>query len=146
MQHKTLEDLQRVAAVYPDQSPPAMTRSGRLERWAELLEREPDRRLGTLPGTEYQPSDTQATMRSIGSPLSVAFEDTILRAEGLTSDTYGEAKRFFELTDRQLHNIVCYCHYGLTMTAETAARHVRAAIDGSGNPGMFARLREAIVS
>ena len=140
MQHKTLEQLQRIAAVYPDQTRPAMTRSGRLERWAELLEREPSRRLGTLPGTEYQSSDTRDTMRSIGSPLSVAFEDPVLRAEGLTSDTYGEAKRFFELTDRQLHNIVCYCHHGVTMTAETAARHVRAASE----PGMFARLLEAI--
>ena len=144
MQHKTLEDLQRVAAVYPDQTRPAMTRIQRLERWAELLECEPGRRLGALHGTEYQPSETRATMRSIGSPLSVAFEDPILRAEGLTGDNYGEAKRFFELTDRQLHNIVCYCHHGMTMTAETAARHVRAAVDGSGNPGMFARLREAI--
>ena len=144
MQHKTLEDLQRVAAIYPDQIQPAMTRSQRLQRWAELLEREPGRRLGALHGTEYQPSDTRDTMRSINSPLSVAFEDPVLRAEGLTGDNYGEAKRFFDLTDRQLHNIVCYCHHGMTMTAETAARHVRAAIDGSGNPGMFARLREAI--
>jgi hypothetical protein len=144
MQHKTLEDLQRVAAIYPDQTHPAMTRSQRLQRWAELLEREPGQRLGTMHGTEYQPSDTRDTMRSIGSPLSVAFEDTVLRAEGLTGDNYGEAKRFFDLTNRQLHNIVCYCHHGVTMTAETAARHVRAAIDGSGNPGMFARLREAI--
>lgn len=145
MQHKTPEQLQRIASVYPDQTRPAMTRSGRLERWAELLERQPTRRLGTLPGTEYQPSDTRDTMRSIGSPLSVAFEDPVLRAEGLTSDTYGEAKRFFELADRQLHNIICYCHHGVAMTAETAAHHVRAAIDGSGNSGMFARLREAIV-
>jgi hypothetical protein len=141
MQHKTLEDLQRVAAVYPDQSSPAMTRSGRLQRWAELLEREPSRRLGALHGTEYQPGDIRDMMRSIGSPLSVAFEDPVLRAEGLTGDNYGEAKRFFELTDRQLHNIVCYCHHGMTMTAETAARQVRAAIGGSGNPGMFAWLR-----
>jgi hypothetical protein len=145
MQHKTLEELQRIAVVYPD-ARPAMPRSERLQRWAELLEREPGRPLGTLPGTEYQPSDTRDTMRRIGSPLSMAYEDPVLRAEGLTSDTYGEAKRFFELTDRQLHNIVCYCHHGVSMTAGTAARHIRAAIDGSGNPGMFARLREAISS
>jgi hypothetical protein len=79
MQHKTLEDLQRVAAVFPDQTRPAMTRSQRLERWAELLEREPNRRLNALTGTEYQPSDTRATMRSSDSPLSVAFDDPVLR-------------------------------------------------------------------
>jgi len=48
-----------------------MTRSQRLQRWAELLEREPGRCLGTMHGTEYQPSETRAAMRSIGSPLSV---------------------------------------------------------------------------
>jgi hypothetical protein len=145
MQHKTLEDLQRVAAVFPDQTRPAMTRSQRLERWAELLEREPNRRLNALTGTEYQPSDTRATMRSSDSPLSVAFDDPVLRAEGLTGDDYGEAKRFFELSDRQLHNIVCYCHHGMTMTADTAARHVRAAIDGWGNSGPLAWFGGAFV-
>ena len=121
MQHKTLEQLQQIDVVYPDQTRPAMTRKGRLERWAELLEREPGRRLGTLPGTEYQSEDMRETMRSIGSPLSVAFEDPVFRAEGLTSDTYGDAKRFFQLSDWQLHNIVCYCHHGVTMTAGTMA-------------------------
>ena len=79
-------------------------------------------------------------MRSSGSPLWVAFEDPVLRAEGLTSDTYGEAKRFFELTDRQLHNIVCYCHHGVTMTAETTARHVWAASEPEHLPGCWKRL------
>ena len=83
-------------------------------------------------------------MRSIGSPLSVAFEDPVLRAEGLTSDTYGDAKRFFQLSDWQLHNIVCYCHHGVTMTAGTAARHVRAVADGSRSRGLFALLRQVM--
>src|SRR5215207_333980 len=106
MQHKTQEQLQRVAAVYPNQARPAMTRSERLERWVELLDREPGQRLSTLSGTEYQRSDARDKMRSVDSPLSVAFEDSVLRAEGLAGDTYGDAQRFFELTDRQLHNIV----------------------------------------
>ena len=42
----------------------------------------------------------------------MAFNDPVLRAAGLRDDSYGEAKRFFELTDRQLHWLVCYCHYG----------------------------------
>src|SRR5215207_5715339 len=145
MQHKTQEQLQRVAAVYPNEARPAMTRSERLERWAELLDRDPGRRLSTLSGTEYQPDDARDTMRSVGSPFSVAFEDPVLRAEGLAGDGYGDAKRFFELTDRQLHNIVCYCHHGTSMTAEAAAGRVRAAVGGSGNPGVFGMLREAFV-
>lgn len=145
MQHKTLEELQRVAAVHPDRARPAMTRSERLERWAELLEREPERRLSTLPGTEFQRSDARDTMRSLRSPITVAFEDPVLRVKGLTNDSYGEAKRFFEVTDGQLHDIVCYCHYGTTVSAKTAAHGVRAAISQSGQPGVFARLWEAIV-
>ena len=145
MQHKTQEQLQRVAAVYPNEARPAMTRSKRLERWAELLDREPGRRLSTLSGTEYQLGDARDTMRGLGTPFSVAFEDPILRAEGLAGDSYGDAKRFFELTDWQLHNIVCHCHHGASMTAEAAAGRVRAALGGSGNPGIFGRLREAII-
>jgi hypothetical protein len=108
-----------------------MARSERLARWAELLERDPARRLNSLTGTEYQPEDIRDRMRGNSSPVSVAFDDPVLRSAGLAGDTYGEAKRFFELTDRQLHDIVCYCHHGVTMTAGTAARHIRAAADGT---------------
>jgi hypothetical protein len=135
--------LQAVAEVHPDEARRPMTRAERLTRWAELLERDPDRRLASLPGTEYQPPARRDTMRSSGSPITVAFEDPGLRREGLKDDTYGEAKRFFELTDWQLHDIVCYCHFGETMTSRSAARRVRAAIDGQ--PNLFTRLRDAFV-
>ena len=144
MKHQTIEQLQIVAEIdqaYPRQ---AMSRSERLERWAELLERNPDRRLSTLHQTEYQPVRARGAMRGDGSPISVAFEDPVLRAAGLENDNYGEAKRFFELTDRQLHEIICYCHFGATVTAATAARHIRAVRTGR-QPGMFARLRDALV-
>jgi hypothetical protein len=145
MKHQTLEQLKVVAEVHPDHVPPAMTRAERLERWAELLEKEPDRKLATLHGTEYQPEAKRQTMRSEGSPISIAFQDPVLRAQGLANDTYGEAKRFFEVSDWQLHEIVCYCHVGETMRAANAASRVRRAMD-SGNGGMFSRLRNAIIS
>ena len=78
-------------------------------------------------------------MRHDNSPLTVALEDAIFRAQGLRDDTYGEAKRFFELTDRQLHEIVCHCHVGATIRARWAASRVRAAI--SARLGFFAWLR-----
>jgi len=141
MQHRTIEDLQNVAAIFPDQAHTVMTRTQRLERWAELLERDPIRRLNSPTGTEYQPEDIRARMRGNSSPVSVAFDDPMLRSAGLTGDTYGEAKRFFELTDHQLHNIVCYCRHGVTMSAETAARQVRVAIDGNGGCPWFQWIR-----
>jgi hypothetical protein len=144
MKHQTLEHLQIVARVDQDYPREAMSRRQRLERWAELLERNPDRRLATLHQTEYQPARARATMRGDGSPIAVAFEDPVLRAAGLENDSYGEAKRFFKLTDGQLHEIICYCHFGATVSAATAARHIRAVLTGR-QPGMFARMHETFV-
>lgn len=132
MKHQSLEQLHIVAEVRPDLLHPAMTRTQRLERWAELLERRPDRTLTALEGTEHRPLSERDTMRVNDSPISVAFEDTVLREDGLAEDSYGEAKRFFELTDSQLHEIVCYCHVGSSMQASRAAHCVRAAIEGRG--------------
>ncbi|ATU94598.1 hypothetical protein [Phyllobacterium zundukense] len=140
MKHHALEQLQSVAEVDQDYPRQAMSRSERLERWVELLERHPGRRLSTLHQTEYQPARERAAMRSNGSPISVAFADPVLRAAGLENDSYGEAKRFFELTDHQLHRVICYCHFGETLSAATAAHHIRKALSGRQR-GMFIRLR-----
>jgi hypothetical protein len=142
MKHQSQEELQRAAIVHTDHPIRPMSRTERLDRWAELLERDPGRRLATLPGTEYQTAATRGKMRSLGSPLSVAAEDPVFRTEGLKDDSYGEAKRFFELTDRDLHRIVCYCHHGATITGASAARFVRAATGGQDQSGLFARMRD----
>ena len=128
MKHQTLEQLQNIAEIRTEQVGPTLSRDERLRRWAELLERDPGRRLTTLGGTEYQPARIRDRMRGEQSPLTVAFEDPMLRVEGLRNDSYGEAKRFFELTDHQLHEIVCYCHVGEVMQSSRAALSVRAAI------------------
>jgi hypothetical protein len=140
MRHQTLDQLHAVAGVQRNPIALEMTRTQRLERWAELLERQPNRILGALGGTEYRSVRERDVMRGDTSPISVAFEDPVLRALGLKDDTYGEAKRFFGLTDHQLHKVVCYCHVGATMQSNRAAQCVRAAIAGRG---FFARLWEA---
>jgi hypothetical protein len=140
MKHQTREELHAVAEV--DATYPAMTRSQRLEHWAVLLECHPERRLGALPGTEYMSLDMRDKAQCIESPLSVAFADPILRAQGLENDTYGEARRFFELTDWQLHAIVCHCHVGATMKAGWVAVQVRAATNEDGK--LFSKLWETI--
>jgi hypothetical protein len=144
MKHHALEQLQIVAEVdqnYPRQT---MSRCERLQRWAELLEQNPGRRLSTLHQTEYQPAAARAAMRGDGSPISVAFADPVLRSAGLENDSYGEAKRFFELTDGQLHKVICYCHFGATVSAATAAHYILEVI-ARGRGGLFARLRETFV-
>ena len=57
--------------------------------------------------------------------MTVAFEDPVLRSAGLTSDRFGEVARFFGLSDGQLHEVVCYCHFGETVAAEAVAARVR---------------------
>jgi hypothetical protein len=126
MRHQTLDQLHAVAEVNTVQ--PVMSRAQRLTRWAQLLERDPSRLLTALAGTEYRAPAERDVMRGDGSPISVAAADPILRDEGLKGDSYGEAKRFFELTDNQLHEIVCYCHVGAVMQASRAALSVRQAI------------------
>lgn len=142
MKHHTLEELQSLGTVQADYPGSLMSRDARLERWAELLEQMSTCRLSTLRETEYQPAIARKNIRADDSPISVAFRDSELRAAGLGGDTYGDAKQFFEMTDRQLHDATCYCHFGSTVSGAEAARHVRHAV-GSGT-GFFARLRSFI--
>ena len=126
MELKTLDQVGRVADV--DRARPQLTRHERLLRWAELLERAPKRALNTLFQTEYQSWEAREAMQVPNSAISVAYEDPVLRGEGMKDDSYGEAKRFFGLSDQELHEIVCYCHYGMTMMAESAAWRIRSAV------------------
>lgn len=128
MKHQSLNELRNVADITTELQPPVMDRRQRLERWAELLGRDPDHSLAALHGTEYRSSIDRDAMRCEGSPLTVAFNDPVLRGQGLSNDTYGEAKRFFDVSDEQLHEIVCYCHVGDMMMASRAACCVRLAI------------------
>ncbi len=140
MKHQTLDQLQSVADVNP--LSPLTTRTQRIERWAELLDQNPLRSLAALTSTEHLHIAIREEARAAGSPLTVAFDDPLLRASGLQSDTYGEAKRFFELSDWQLHEIVCSCHVGATMPASWATGRVRRI--NAGNR-IFAWLRSCFV-
>jgi hypothetical protein len=138
VKHQTLDQINAVADVQPEAPALIANRGQRLERWAQLLEHSPSR-LTALAGTEYAPPDVRERMRADGSAITVAFEDPIFRAQGLRNDTYGEAKRFFEMSDWQLHEVVCHCHVGANMPSRWAASRVRAAI--SPGAGILAWLR-----
>jgi hypothetical protein len=128
MEHKTLEEIRDVANIQPSWlgSRP-LTKCERLERWAEVLERQGGRRLKTLFEIEYLPRAERAALRANDSPLSVAFGDGRLRAAGLAGDRIGDAVAFFEVSEMELHRILCFCHHGDTMSADAAAARVRAA-------------------
>nr|WP_210341765.1 hypothetical protein [Rhizobium setariae] len=138
VKHQTFEQLQSIGAT-GDFLRSSLPRTDRLARWAELLEQVSHHQLSTLYETEYEPTALRAVMRADCTPISVAFKDPILRAAGLHGDTYDEAKRFFEINDEQLHRIVCFCHFGNTVSGADSARRVREVLDG--RTSLFARLR-----
>src|SRR6516162_4081838 len=127
MEHKTRSQIRDVADILPSylQTHPLSKRE-RLELWAEALEREGVRRLRTLFEIEYLPAAKRALLRADDSPLSIAFSEPRLCAEGLAGDTIGDVAAFFGVSERQLHDIVCSCRSGDTMLAQTAARRIRA--------------------
>lgn len=140
MEHRTLDELQRSAELHlepPIRQP--LSQRERLERWAQLLEADPFRRLNTLDQTEYSDPVARDRTRRDDSPISIAFQDPILRNEGLRDDSYGAAKRFFGLSDGQLHHVVCSCHCGATMLARHVAYRVHSVTPRLRKPGFFAR-------
>jgi hypothetical protein len=139
MKHVTLEELQNVAVV--SEAPRPLTRAERIARWAELLEARGSDRLATLVGTEFEPPAIRARMEAPNSPISVAFADPLLRQDGLTGANYGAARDYFGLSDWQLHEVVCHCHFGASMPASSAARRVRSLAASGDRPTLFSRVR-----
>ncbi len=135
MKLKTLKELTQVADVRPPLERDRMSKQKRLERWAEVLELAPQRELRSLYETEHTAQRRRYALREDNSSLTVAFQDPVLRAEGLQSDGYGDAIKFFELSDDDLHYIVCYCYHGPTMTPTEVARRVRLPQSSGGWSG-----------
>jgi hypothetical protein len=123
MRYRSVAQLAGEADVLLE--PPSLSRQARLERWAEALARQPGR-LRAIPEVEHGGRGERAARRADGSPLTVAYEDPLLRAAGLRGDTIGDAAAFFGLSHAQLHHLVCGCHHGLTLDPQATAAEVRA--------------------
>jgi hypothetical protein len=81
---------------------------------------------------------SRSALQQENSPLTVAFEDPVLRSAGLTNDTFGEVARFFGLSHWQLHEVVCNCHFGETVAAEAVAARVRRLSGRTSSVATFA--------
>ena len=121
MKHMPVSEISRMADLHAVPIRPPMTRVERLERWADALDHEPDRVLTSIEEIEWKPEVERGDMRAESSALTVAFEDPVLRAEGLASDRLRGAIEFFRLTDDEAHLALCSCVYGRTMQAGVAA-------------------------
>ncbi|WP_162917445.1 hypothetical protein [Dongia deserti] len=127
MRHKSRDEIRSIANILPSAlNPRPMPKRERLERWADALDRERGRLLKTLFRVEYVLRARRMALRADDSPLSIAYKNPFLRAEGLTGDAVGDAMAFFGITERELHDILCFCHYGEAMRASEAAERVRA--------------------
>jgi len=125
MEHKPLAELKAVADVKIGEPAPPLSREQRLERWIEVLDANPSRRLHSLYEIEYLSPQERRDCRSNGSPLTVAYEDPVLRAEGLKSDRVGDCLAFFQITERQVHHAFCSCHVGTRFSGKDAAARLR---------------------
>jgi hypothetical protein len=147
MEHKPLAELQAVADVTIAEPAPPMTRQQRLERWIAVLEAEPTRRLCSLYEIEYLSPEERRQCRSNGSPLTVAYEDPVLRAQGLKSDRVGDCVGFFEITEHNVHHAFCSCHVGSVFTGKDAAARLRRLLPSSSpNKGVGQRLVQRLFS
>jgi hypothetical protein len=67
--------------------PQKLSKKELLERWALALEKRKGARLCTLREIEHKSVKERSTLRQESSPLTVAFEDPVLRSAGLATDS-----------------------------------------------------------
>ena len=105
---------------------PYMSKSERLHRWADSLELRKQLQREAIDGATpliYGWFSTQAD----SSPLTVAFEDWALQAEGLRGDAPGTALAFFDLSEGEMQRIIgCPDHSSRTIRVAAAAERIRA--------------------
>ncbi len=124
MKYQSIDEL-RSATDIKSTLPQPMTRAERIEHWATLLEANPNRQIHTLSEIETKHGRRRDVLRADNSALTVAFEDPVLRSEGLKSDALADAITFFGLSECDAHYVLCSCLNGQTMTAAAAASKVR---------------------
>lgn len=125
MEYRTRDDIATVAQVLA----PAnlrLSRGEKLLRWAAALDTLAGQPLQALRRLEFLDPRERPAVREDNSPLSVAWKDPVLQSEGLGSDTLGDAQQFFELTDDQVHYLLCDCHFHGTLTATMVAARLRS--------------------
>jgi hypothetical protein len=91
---------------------PTMTRSEKLERWATLIEAYPHL-VALFDRLEHMRPIDRERAQVTGSAFSLAARDPVLKDAGLAGGTVGDVKKFFELSDDELHAFSCNCGGGI---------------------------------
>jgi hypothetical protein len=124
MKHQPVHEIDALAHITQVEAP-TLSRRDRLQRWADLLSRDPHRQLKALSRVEFYAERERALLRGENTPISVAAADPALREAGLHGDTLGDAQAFFDLSDAEAHRLLCDCHFVGQMTAGRVARRIR---------------------
>jgi hypothetical protein len=88
---------------------PVMTRREKLLRFAEIVRSHRDRPFGLYHNLEGYHPEQLNSMGLGGSAFAAAAADPILRDAGADLHTVGDAQRFFELSQHELHEFSCDC-------------------------------------
>lgn len=130
MRHQSPRELAATATTYSQPLQQSMSRRERIERWAQVLDRH-EGPLNALRQVEYLSPQERRAYRGVNTPLTVAFNDPVLREEGLASDRLGDAMDFFKLSDSEAHTLLCDCRYHGRMTGSGLAIRLRRYVDAS---------------
>jgi hypothetical protein len=139
MKHQNPHELLASEVVSSPSWIAGMSRRERLMRWADVLEAHRES-LNALREIEYLSPEERRAYRAFNTPLTVAFDDPVLREEGLSGDSLGSAMDFFEMTDEDAHRLLCDCHYMGSMTGSGLASRIRHyAVHPAGGVWSWAR-------
>ena len=130
MKHQTPEDLRSAAEIFAPDAVSMMSRRERITRWADELERHGGS-LEALRRIEYLPDEQRRAYRGENTPLNIAYNDPVLRAQGLASDRLGDAMDFFEMSADDAHHLLCDCHYMGSLTGRGLAARLRRFAEGN---------------
>jgi hypothetical protein len=145
MKHMTLDEIRHKAEVSTVVEDLVELRRQRLRRLAVVLElhRGP---LNLLSRIEFTPPAKRLLLRADSSPLTVAYNDPILRKEGLPGDTLGDAMDFFSLSHHEAHHLFCDCHYMWPVRPDKVAARVRSLANRVTFRQKWDRIRSAVMA
>jgi hypothetical protein len=132
MQHLRPDQIAAIAQPIP------MSREDKLERWATLVERSPER-LHNFHHLEYLSASELDQLAARHSAFGIAAGDPVLREAGLVGNKVGDAMRFFELSTADVHDLTCDC-FGHLSNRRTAQR-IRRLKASQERTSIFGRLR-----
>jgi hypothetical protein len=146
MEYKPLEEIRSAATVVSITPSPGECRErrrARLERLATALERH-DGTINLFSRVEYLSKSERSLLRVDNSPLTIAYRDPVLRAQGLAGDRMADAMEFFALSDRQAHLLLCDCHTVGPTTSRMLAARVRVVAQRRTMGEIWSSIRAAL--